>query len=129
MHRTWLLTAALAGAVAVAHAQQQPDPRTLIPSNTLNGIAQHISGAQARLHVLRMCRCERNRPPEDYHSSADGPRSAGRRSAGYYAMEARNSADGQRSLLDIRNGLAAEFGSVPPDDMTKFFRDLERTGA
>jgi hypothetical protein len=49
--------------------------------------------------------------------------------AGYYAMEARNFADGERSLLDIRNALAAEFGPVTLDDVTKFFRDLEKTGA
>jgi hypothetical protein len=49
--------------------------------------------------------------------------------SGYYAMEARNFADGERSILDIRNALAAEFGVVPLDDVTKFFRDLERSGA
>jgi hypothetical protein len=49
--------------------------------------------------------------------------------AGYYAMEARNFADGQHSLLDVRNALAAEFGPVPVDAVTKFFRDLEKTGA
>ena len=49
--------------------------------------------------------------------------------SGYYAMEARNFADGQRAILDIRNALAAEFGPVPLDDVTKFFRDLEKTGA
>ena len=48
---------------------------------------------------------------------------------GYYAMEARNFADGQRSILDIRNALAAEFGPVPLDDVTRFFRDLEKSGA
>ena len=44
-------------------------------------------------------------------------------------MEARNFADGERSLLDIRNALTAEFGPVTLDDVTKFFRDLEKTGA
>ena len=48
--------------------------------------------------------------------------------SGYYAMEARNFADGERSLLDIRNALAAEFGPVTIDDVTRFFRDLEKTG-
>jgi hypothetical protein len=33
------------------------------------------------------------------------------------------------SLLDVRNALAAEFGPVPVDAVTKFFRDLEKTGA
>jgi hypothetical protein len=44
-------------------------------------------------------------------------------------MEARNFADGERSLLDVRNALAAEFGPVPLDDVTRFFRDPEKTGA
>ena len=50
----FLLTAitALAGAAAIADAQEQADPRTLIPSATLNAIAQHVSGAQAHNHVL-----------------------------------------------------------------------------
>jgi aminopeptidase YwaD len=47
---------------------------------------------------------------------------------GYYAMEARNFANGQRSILDIRNALAAEFGAVPLDDVTRFFRDAEKAG-
>jgi hypothetical protein len=49
--------------------------------------------------------------------------------AGYYAMEARNFADGQHSLLEVRNALAAEFGPVSLDDVTRFFRDLEKSGA
>ena len=48
--------------------------------------------------------------------------------AGYYAMEARNFVDGTRSVLDIRNALAAEFGPVSVDDVVRFFRDAERAG-
>jgi hypothetical protein len=58
-----------------------------------------------------------------------GPPAAEPALSGYYAMEARNFADGQRSILDIRNAIAAEFGPVPLDDVTRFFRDLEKTGA
>jgi hypothetical protein len=47
-------------------AQEQPDPRTLIPQQTLNALAQHISGAQALHNVMEMCPYERNRPPEEY---------------------------------------------------------------
>jgi len=46
--------------------------------------------------------------------------------AGYYAMEARNFADGTRSILEIRNALAAEFGPVAVDDVVRFFRDAEK---
>jgi hypothetical protein len=47
----------------------------------------------------------------------------------YYAMEARNFADGRHSILDIRNALAAEFGPVALDDVMRFFRDLESAGS
>src|SRR5580704_9603513 len=72
MHRHCLLAAGAAAAVACAgivHAQEQPDPRTLIPSATLNAIAQHVSGAQAHNHVLEMCPYERNRPAEEYQGT------------------------------------------------------------
>jgi len=48
--------------------------------------------------------------------------------AGYYAMEARNFADGTRSILDVRNAVSAEFGPVSVDDVVRFFRDAERAG-
>ena len=51
-----------------AGGQVQPDPRTLIPSATLNAIAARVSGAQARNHVLEMCPYERNRPADEYLS-------------------------------------------------------------
>ena len=44
--RALFVSAAIISA-AVTYAQVQPDPRTLIPSNTLNAIAQQVSGAQA----------------------------------------------------------------------------------
>jgi hypothetical protein len=66
MQRVLFLSAALVSAAAIAYAQEQADPRTLIPSVTLNAIAQHVSGAQARNHVLEMCPYERNRPAEEY---------------------------------------------------------------
>ena len=50
-------------------AQEQADPKTLIPSATLNAIAQQLSGAQAHHHVLEMCPYERNRPPEEYQGT------------------------------------------------------------
>ena len=48
--------------------------------------------------------------------------------AGYYAMEARNFADGKHSILDVRNALAAEFGPVPVGKVVQFFRDAEKAG-
>ena len=48
---------------------------------------------------------------------------------GYYTQEARNFADGVRSILDIRNAISAEFGPVKVDDVVRFFRDGEAAGA
>jgi len=43
-------------------------------------------------------------------------------------MEARNFADGQHSILDVRNALAAEFGPVSVGNVVQFFRDAEKAG-
>jgi len=48
--------------------------------------------------------------------------------SGYYAMEARNFADGQHSILDIRNAIAAEFGPIPLENVTRFFVEAEKAG-
>ena len=56
-------------AAGLASAQEQPDPRTPVPPATLKAIAQHVSGAHARNHVLEMCRYERNRPAEEYQGT------------------------------------------------------------
>jgi aminopeptidase YwaD len=69
MQRSLFLLAALIGASAIGLAQEQADPRTLIPSATLNAIAQRVSGAQAHHHVLEMCPYERNRPAEEYQGT------------------------------------------------------------
>jgi hypothetical protein len=47
---------------------------------------------------------------------------------GYYAMEARNFADGTHSILDVRNALAAEFGPVAVGNVVQFFRDAQKAG-
>ena len=66
MFRRVLLLLAVLCAAVPSFAQEQPDPRTLIPQQTLNALAQHISGAQALHNVMEMCPYERNRPPEEY---------------------------------------------------------------
>jgi hypothetical protein len=48
--------------------------------------------------------------------------------AGYYAMKARNLADGAHSVLDFRNVLAAEFGPVPVEKVTEFFEAGVKAG-
>jgi len=47
---------------------------------------------------------------------------------GYYTQEANNFADGTRSILDVRNAIAAEFGPVPLENVVNYFRNLERQG-
>jgi hypothetical protein len=69
MQRALFFSFAFAAAALAVHAQEQADPRTLIPSATLNAIAQHVSGAQAHNHVLEMCPYERNRPAEEYQGT------------------------------------------------------------
>lgn len=69
MRPTRYTLALLALTATAAHAQEQADPRTLIPSATLNAIAQRISGAQAQNHVYEMCPYERNRPAEEYQGT------------------------------------------------------------
>src|SRR4051812_34079293 len=69
MQRLLFVLAAVIGASAIGWAQEQADPRTLIPSATLNAIAQQVSGAQAHNHVLEMCPYERNRPAEEYQGT------------------------------------------------------------
>lgn len=43
-------------------------------------------------------------------------------------FEARNFIDGQRSILDIRNALAAEYGPIPLKQVENFILVLEKTG-
>jgi hypothetical protein len=45
-------SAAIVSAAAIVRAQEQPDPRALIPSSTLNATAQRVSAAQARAHTI-----------------------------------------------------------------------------
>jgi aminopeptidase YwaD len=47
---------------------------------------------------------------------------------GYYAMEARNFADGNHSILDVRNAISAEFGPIALSKVVQFFRDAEKAG-
>jgi hypothetical protein len=55
------------------------------------------------------------------------PRHYGLRgSGGEYAIEALNFVDGRRSVRDIRDALAAEFGPVPIEHVTAYLEALER---
>jgi aminopeptidase YwaD len=47
---------------------------------------------------------------------------------GFYAQEARNFANGKRSILEIRDAISAEFGPVDASKVIAFFRSIEKTG-
>jgi len=47
---------------------------------------------------------------------------------GFHASEARAFADGNHSILQIRNRISAELGPVDVAKVTAFFRDLEKAG-
>lgn len=72
--------------------------------------------------------------PAPQFSGGGGAGGAGQRGAetaplvGFYAQEARNFANGQRSILEIRDAISAEFGPVDAEKVVAFFRGLEKTG-
>lgn len=47
---------------------------------------------------------------------------------GFHASEARNFADGNHSILQIRNRISAELGPADLKRVIEFFRNLERAG-
>ena len=59
-----------------------------------------------------------------------GPGAAGAPPAltGYYASEARSLADGNRSVLEIRDAISAEFGPIGIDRVMAFFQAAEKAG-
>jgi hypothetical protein len=71
--------------------------------------------------------------PEGFGGGGGGGRGAGGQGnrpplAGFNAMEARNFADGKRTILDIRDAVSAEFGPLDAAKFVEFFRQLEKTG-
>jgi hypothetical protein len=52
---------------------------------------------------------------------------SGWRSANYL-YETLNFADGQRTLWEIRDAVAAEYGPAPLDEVEEYFRLLEKIG-
>src|SRR5262249_36193639 len=46
----------------------------------------------------------------------------------YNALEMRAFANGKRSVLDIRNALAAEYGPIELNRVMDFFKNAEKTG-
>lgn len=62
------------------------------------------------------------RPPAAPRDPAQGSRDQ------YNAMEMRGFANGSRSVLEIRDALAAEYGYLPISKVMEFFKGLEKTG-
>lgn len=67
-------------------------------------------------------------PPPQPPAPAAGSTAPRPALAGYYALEARNFADGTRSVLEIRNAISAEFQPVALAQVVEFFRGLAAAG-
>jgi peptidase M28-like protein len=67
-------------------------------------------------------------PPQTPAAPAGGTPAPAPPLVGYAAMEARNFADGTRSVLDVRNAVSAEFQPVALEKVVEYFRSLETAG-
>src|ERR1700730_18409532 len=67
MHIRILL--ALVALSAFAVAQEQPNPKTLIPQSTIQSIVDEVSGTLAYQHILDLAGYEHDRLAEEYKST------------------------------------------------------------
>jgi aminopeptidase YwaD len=67
-------------------------------------------------------------PYVDFTASDQPSMHPGRRELALYDEEAKNFADGTRSVLEIRDAISAELGPVDVNTVTAFFRGLQNTG-
>jgi hypothetical protein len=67
-------------------------------------------------------------PYVDFTDAAQPSMHPGHREFALYDEEAKNFADGTRSVLDIRDAISAELGPIDVQTVTQFFRDLQKTG-
>ena len=63
------LSVAFTLALPLARAQDEPNPKTLIPQRTLEAIADEVSGTLAFQHILELAGYERDRPAEEYKTT------------------------------------------------------------
>ena len=69
MRTTLSLLFALSLTLPLARAQDEPNPKTLIPQRTLEAIADEVSGTLAFQHILELAGYERDRPAEEYKTT------------------------------------------------------------
>ncbi len=69
MRTTLSLLFALSLTLPLARAQDEPNPKTLIPQRTLEAIADEVSGTLAFQHILELASYERDRPAEEYKTT------------------------------------------------------------
>ena len=67
-------------------------------------------------------------PYVDFTDPKQPSMNPGHREFALYDEEAKNFADGTRSVLDIRDAISAELGPIDVQKVTEFFRDLQQTG-
>ena len=105
-------------AVYRAIATQRSRPVTLTPTLT------EAEAAAARLFP----RPKAGDPYVDFRSRNQPSMHPGQREFALHDEEAKNFADGSRSILDIRNAISAQLGPVDVTRVVEFFRSLEALG-
>jgi len=63
----WVLC--LLAAALPSRAQEQPNPKTLIPQSTIEAIVAEVSGTLAYQHILELAGYEHDRLAEEYQST------------------------------------------------------------
>jgi aminopeptidase YwaD len=69
MSRTLLSFLLSVAALGMLHAQDEPNPRTLIPQTILEAIANEVSGTLSFQHILELAGYEHDRLPEEYKTT------------------------------------------------------------
>ena len=69
MRRFFPRLSLVAAALCLVHAQDEPNPKTLIPQATLEAIANEVSGTLAYQHILELAAYERDRLAEEYKTT------------------------------------------------------------
>ena len=69
MSRTLILTALALAFLPAIQAQDEPNPKTLIPQRVLEAIADEVSGTLSFQHILELAGYEHDRLPEEYKTT------------------------------------------------------------
>ena len=111
-------------------AQDEPNPKTLIPQKTLEAIADEVSGTLAYQNILELAGFEHDRLSEEYKSTCREARAYERQTPGVGAFRPRSeqsvNADQQGSGFDA---LPLAKGTECPALTSAVFAELTSTAA